>query len=109
MIALLDRRNCDIAGDDRLACTEYVAKHATAGMTGDAAAVDVGVRPCYYPGYADPPHEGTAGSACDAVEVAVEYDHHFMTPLVSSIVDHVPLRGSDRVLSEPLGPCGSGH
>jgi hypothetical protein len=107
--ALTGRTDCDIATDNRIACIEYVAKHATVGLVGDDDAFDVSVRAWYYPDYADPPHEGTAGVACDAVEVSVEYDHHFMTPLVSSIVDHVPLRGSDRVLNEPFGPCGAGH
>lgn len=107
--ALTGRSDCDIASDNRLDCIEYVAKQATAGLTGGGDAVDVSVRSWYYPNYADPPHQGVAGVACDEVEVEVDYDHHLMTPLVSSIISHVPLRGRSRVMNEPFGPCGQGH
>jgi hypothetical protein len=106
--ALTGRTDCDIAEDDRIACIEYQAKEATAGLTDAPDAVDVSMRSWEWPDYDDPPHEDYPGVACDAIEVQVDYDHEIMTPIISAIVDHVPLRGSERVLNEPFGPCGQG-
>jgi hypothetical protein len=100
------RTDCDIAEDDRPACIEYRAKEAATGLNGAPDAVEVSMRSWDWPDYADPPHEDYPGVACDAIEVQVDYDHQLMTPIISAIVDHVPLRGRERVLNEPFGPCG---
>jgi hypothetical protein len=104
--ALTGRGDCDIASDDRLACIEYVTKEAAMGLSGGPAAVDVTVRKWSYPDYADPPTEDSAGVACDNIEVEVDYDHQLMTPIIRSIVPHIPLVGRDRVINEPFGRCG---
>jgi len=104
--ALTGRGDCDIASDNRLACIEYNAKEAAMGLSGGPGAVDVTVRMWAYPDYADPPTEGSAGVACDNIEVEVEYDHHFMTPVISAIVPDIPLSGRERVINEPFGRCG---
>ncbi len=104
--ALTGRSDCDIAPDNRLACIEYHAKEEAVGLSGGPDAIDVTVRKWSYPSYADPPVEGSAGVACDAIEVKVEYDHQFIAPLISSIVPHIQLSGSERVLNEPFGRCG---
>ena len=104
--ALTGRGDCDIAPDNRLACIEYQAKEAAMGLSGGSAAVDVTVRMWAYPDYADPPVEGSAGVACDDIEVQVEYDHQFMTPVISAIIGHIPLSGRERVINEPFGKCG---
>ena len=107
--AITGRSDCDSYSDDRVGCIVETAKDASAGLTGGADAVDVSVRSWYYPNYTDPAHEGVPGVACDQIEVEVDYDHHLMTPLVSAIIDHVPLQGTDRLVNEPFGPCGEGH
>jgi Flp pilus assembly protein TadG len=107
--ALTGRSDCDIAPDNRLACIEYQAKEAAMGLTGGSSAVTVTVRKWDYPAYADPPVEGSAGVACDDIEVKVEYDHQFMTPVISSIVSHIPLSGRARVINEPFGRCGQAN
>jgi Flp pilus assembly protein TadG len=104
--ALTGRGDCDIASDNRLACIEYVAKEAAMGLSGGPGAVDVTVRKWAYPDYADPPVVGSAGVACDNIEVKVEYDHHLLTPVISAIVPHILLAGKDRVINEPFGRCG---
>jgi hypothetical protein len=104
--ALTGRVECDIAEDDRSACIQYKAERATTGLTGAPDDVDVSIRSWAWPDYADPPTEDFAGVACDAIEIRVDYDHHLITPLISAIVDHVPLIGSERVLNEPFGRCG---
>ena len=107
--AITGRSDCDSYSDNRVGCIVEAAKEASAGLTGGAAAVDVSVRSWYYPSYPDPAHEGVPGVACDEIEVQVDYDHHLMTPIVSAIIDHVPLQGTDRLVNEPFGRCGEGH
>ena len=104
--AVTGRSDCDEYADDRVGCIVYQAKQASTGLTGTADDVDVSVRSWSYPAYSDPPAEGSPGYACDAIEVQVDYDHQIMTPLVSQIIDHVPLRGRERVVNEPFGKCG---
>jgi Flp pilus assembly protein TadG len=104
--ALTGRSDCDIAPDNRLACIEYEAKQAAMGLDGGSGAVTVTVRKWAYPAYADPPVEGSAGVACDDIEVKVEYDHQLMTPIIRSLVSHIPLTGRERVINEPFGLCG---
>lgn len=104
--ALTGRSDCDEYTDNRVGCIIFEAKQASVGLTGTPDDVDVSVRSWSYPAYADPPAEGSPGDACDAIEVQVDYDHQIMTPLVAQIIDHVPLRGRERVLNEPFGPCG---
>lgn len=104
--AVTGRSDCDAYADDRVGCIVYEARQATAGLSGTTGDIDVSVRSWSYPAYADPPLEGVPGDACDQIEVEVDYDHHIMTPLVAQIFDHVPLRGRERVLNEPFGPCG---
>jgi hypothetical protein len=107
--ALTGRSDCDIASDDRLACIEYQAKEAAMGLSGGSAAVDVTIRSWPYPDYADPPVEGSAGVACDDIEVQVEYDHQLMTPIIRAIVPNIPLSGRERVINEPFGRCGQAN
>lgn len=104
--ALTGRTDCDAYADNRPGCIIERAKSATAGLQGAPGNVDVSIRSWSYPSYAGPPAEGSPGDACDAMEVEVDYDHHLMTPLIAAIVDHVPLRGKERVINEPFGPCG---
>ena len=106
--AVTGRTDCDEYADNRVGCIVYEARRASIGLTGTTADVDVSVRSWSYPAYADPPVEGSAGHACDEMEVEVDYDHHLVTPLVAQIVSHVPLQGRERVLNEPFGPCGGG-
>lgn len=104
--ALTGRSDCDAYGDNRVGCIMYQAQQATTGLDGAPGAVSVSVESWSYPTYATP-HPGSAGNACDEVEVKVDYDHHLITPIIASIVSHVPLEGRERVLNEPFGPCGS--
>ena len=75
-------------------------------VSGSSDAENVTVRKWSYPAYADPPLEGSAGVACDDIEVQVQYDHQFMTPVIRAIVPHIPLSGRARVINEPFGRCG---
>ena len=104
--AVTGRSDCAEYPDNRVGCIQYTAKGATTGLAGGIDAVTVSVKSWAYPNYADPPTADSAGHACDEVEVRVDYDHHLMTPVISAIVDHVPLSGRERVLNEPFGTCG---
>ena len=104
--AITGRSDCDAAVDNRLVCITYKAQQAAMGLSGSPGAVDVTVRKWAYPDYADPPVEGSAGVACDDIEVEVAYDHQLLTPGISSLVPHIPLTGRDRVIAEPFGRCG---
>ncbi|MGD0766358.1 MAG: TadE/TadG family type IV pilus assembly protein [Dehalococcoidia bacterium] len=104
--AITGRTDCAVAGDDRVACIVNQAKAATTGLYGAPGNITVKIRSWSYPNYANPAQEGSPGNACDEIEVEVDYDHHLMTPIISSIVSHVPLVGRERVLIEPYGPCG---
>jgi Flp pilus assembly protein TadG len=104
--AITGRGDCDIAADNRLACITYKTQQAAMGLSGGPGAVTVTVRKWAYPTYADPPVEGSAGVACDDIEIKVQYDHQLMTPIISSLVPHIPLTGRDRVINEPFGRCG---
>lgn len=105
--ALTGRSDCTDYTDNRIGCITNTAKGATTGLFGAPGNVTVKVRRWAYPSYANPPLENSAGVACDSIEVEVDYDHHLVTPLISSIVSHVSLTGKERVLNEPFGPCGS--
>ena len=106
--ALTGRSDCAGYADNRIGCITNTAKSATTGLYGAPGNVTVKVRRWAYPNYTNPPLENNAGVACDSVEVEVDYDHHLVTPIVASIVKHVPLIGKERVLNEPFGPCGGG-
>jgi hypothetical protein len=101
------RSDCDIAGDDRLACIEYTAEESTHGLSGAPDNVSVSVRSWDYPDYADPPLEGSAGEQCDALEVSVHYDFEFAAPVLANVLGalDVPLVGRERMVNEPFGPC----
>ncbi len=96
---------CDGHATTREGCITYEAQQAAAGLSGAPGAVTVTLTSYDYPNYTVS-HAGSAGNACDEVEVKVDYDHHLMTPLISSIISHVPVQGRERVLNEPFGPCG---
>jgi len=104
--AVTGRSDCAVAGDDRIACIVNQAKTATTGLYGAPGNVTVKVRSWSYPSYADPAQQGSAGNACDEIEVEVDYDHHLVTPIIGAIVSHVPLVGRERVLIEPYAKCG---
>lgn len=104
--ALTGRSDCTGYTDNRIGCITDTAKGATTGLYGAPGNVTVSVRKWSYPAYANPATEGSAGVACDSVEVEVDYDHQLITPIISAIVSHVPLKGKERVLNEPFGPCG---
>jgi hypothetical protein len=97
---------CDGYATTREGCIIYQARDATAGLAGAPAAVSIDITSFDYPGYTVS-HTGDAGDPCDEVEVEVHYDHHLVTPLISSIVSHVSITGKTRILNEPFGPCGS--
>jgi Flp pilus assembly protein TadG len=91
----------------REACIEYVAKQATAGLSGAPGNVTVSVKSWDYPNYADPPTQGSAGQPCDALEVSVNYDFTFAAPIISNVLGrvHITLPGKERMVDEPFGPC----
>lgn len=50
--------------------------------------------------------DGSAGGPCQLMEVAVLYNYHPFTPIISAILpESVPLQGHDRKLNEPWKPC----
>lgn len=104
--AVTGQTDCSGTTNDRVACIAKKAKGATTGLYGAPGNVTVSVKSWSYPSYATV-HPGSAGNACDEIEVQVGYDHHMLTPIISSIVSHVPLVGRERVLIEPFGPCGT--
>ena len=103
--AVTGRSDCNGQATTREGCIIALAGNAAAGLQGAPAAVTVSITSYDYPAYTVS-HAGTAGKACDEVEVKVAYDHHLMTPLVSAIISHVPVQGRERVLNEPFGLCG---
>ena len=105
--AVTGQTACTGTSDDRVLCIQKKAKDATTGLFGAPGNVTVKVRSWSYPAYANPAHEGVPGNACDEIEVEVDYDHHLITPIISSIVSHVPLVGRERVLIEPYAFCGN--
>jgi len=107
--ALTGRSDCDGVPDNRLVCITNTAKEAAMGLSGGSSAVNVTVRKWAYPDYADPPVEGSAGVACDDIEVQVQYDHHFLTPVIRAIVPDIQLSGRERVINEPFGRCGQAN
>lgn len=53
--------------------------------------------------------EGSAGTPCGLVEVAVTYNYHPFTPVVSAMLPEVlQLHGQDRKMNEPWKPCDGG-
>jgi Flp pilus assembly protein TadG len=105
--AITGQIDCTGITNNRVACITQKAQAATAGLYGAPDNVTVKVRSWAYPNYADPAQQNSPGNACDEIEVEVDYDHHMITPLISSIVSHVPLVGRERVLIEPYAKCGS--
>jgi len=101
------RTDCNIAGDDRPACIEYVAKQATVGLTGAPGNVTVTFKSWEYPGYTQQ-HDGSAGEQCDALEVRVDYNFEFKAPIIGAVLGGVelPINGRERMVNEPFGPCG---
>ncbi len=46
------------------------------------------------------------GGPCQLVEVAVVYNYHPFTPVISALMpETIPLSGADRKLNEPWRPC----
>ena len=105
--AVTGQIDCTGITNDRIACITQKAQVATTGLAGAPANVTVKVRSWSYPTYPTPAAEGAPGNACDEIEVEVDYNHHMLTPIISSIVDHVPLVGRERVLNEPYAKCGT--
>lgn len=96
---------CAIAPDDRPACIEFEAMESLVGLNG-ANTATVNVRSWQFPDYADPAAEGSAGGACDLLEVQIDYTHSIVVPLISNITgDQIPLTGRERMLNEPFGTC----
>ena len=100
------RTDCDIAGDDRPACIEYVAKQATTGLSGAPDNVTVSFKSWEYPDYTQE-HSGSAGEQCDALEVSVDYDFQFAAPIIADVLGavQIPITGRERMVNEPFGPC----
>jgi len=101
------RTDCNIASPDRLACIDYVAKEATAGLSGAPNNVTVTVKSWDYPNYYEPPTEGSAGTPCDSLEVRVDYDFQFAAPIISNVLGfvHITIPGQERMVNEPFGLC----
>ena len=100
------RSDCDGAAT-REACIQYVAKQATAGLSGAPGNVTVSFKSWDYPAYANPPTAGSAGQQCDALEVRVNYDFSFAAPIISNVLGfvHITIPGRERMVNEPFGPC----
>jgi Flp pilus assembly protein TadG len=97
--------DCNTYTDSRVDCIKYAATQRTNPLTGSPGNVTVKVRSWDYPSYANPATENSAGEACDAIEVQVEYDFVATTPLVGDIFGALHLTGRERLVNEPFGPC----
>lgn len=112
--AITGRTDCDGVTSDRLACVVQAAEDGTLGLPNGGIGsdlVDVTVTYWEYPNYADPAETG-AGGPCDTIEVEIEYQHHFITPLVKPVMsvlgtDPIVLRGTQRMTNEPWGGCSA--
>ena len=100
------RVDCAISTTDRLACIQYMAKQATAGLSGAPNNVTVTVKSWDYPGYTEE-QDGSAGNACDALEVTVHYDFSFAAPIIANVLGgaHITIPGRERIVNEPFGAC----
>ena len=100
------RTDCNISSPNRLACIEYAAKEATAGLSGAPGNVTVTVKSWEYPGYTVQ-HDGSASDQCDALEARVSYDFQFAAPIISNVLGrvHVTIPGRERMVNEPFGLC----
>ena len=101
------RVDCDMYPDNRQGCIDYVAKEATAGLSGAPNNVTVTVKSWDYPNYYEPPTEGSAGTPCDSLEVRVDYDFQFAAPIISNVLGfvHITIPGQERMVNEPFGLC----
>ena len=88
-------------------CIKETAEDATTGLSGAPGNVNVTANSWEYPDYTTE-HTGSPGEQCDALEVTVDYDFQFAAPIISNVLGSVtlPIRGRERLLNEPFGPCG---
>ncbi len=106
------RSNCDGPTQTRIACMEYVAKHATENINGGGnggTGVTVSFRAWDYSTYSGTGTAAVVGKPCDQLEVTVTYTHHFVTPLLQAVVPGgVTIHGDQRMTNEPFGSCQTG-
>jgi hypothetical protein len=88
-------------------CIRETAEEATMGLSDAPANVTVSFNSWEYPAYTTEV-PGSAGDQCDALEVVVDYDFEFAAPIISNVLGSVtlPIRGRERLMNEPFGPCG---
>lgn len=94
--------DCAGATDNRVACIQYLAKQRTKGLA-NSTDVTVTVRSWDYPDYASPATEGSAGVACDALEVQVDYA--FKPAIFTVLFGSVSIKGRERLVNEPWNDC----
>lgn len=114
--AITGRVDCDGSVTGRDDCIEWVALHATDGLSrGGPGGSDVEVSTrawdydcttgvgCSWP---DPAVDDATGKQCDQIEVIVSYDHKFVLPVLQAIAPGgVTVVGRQRMTMEPFGTC----
>ncbi len=104
--AVTGRSDCDLGSPTRYDCIVRVTEETSGGL--DQGDLSVSIRSWAFQsgGYAATPTDDEPGIQCDNVEVAVDYEYHWITPIISGLFGSVTMAASERLVNEPFGPCG---
>jgi hypothetical protein len=104
--AVTGRSDCDLATPSRHDCIIHITEQTSGNL--DLDDIDVSIRSWAFRagGYASTPTEDDPGIQCDNVEVAVDYDYHWITPIIGGLFGPVEIAASERLVNEPFGACG---
>ncbi len=97
--------DCPEATGDRLTC---ITERAYEGLETlkDSGTAQVSINHYDYPAYTDPAVTNDPGGPCDLLEVAIEYDHQVVVPLIDAITGStINLSTGERMVNEPFGAC----
>jgi hypothetical protein len=104
--AVTGRSDCDVTTPTRYDCIIHVTEQTSGNL--DVGDMSVTMRSWAFQegGYAATPTEDDPGIQCDNIEVSVEYEYNWITPLLGGVFGPVPMTASERLVNEPFGACG---
>lgn len=104
--AVTGRSDCDLGSPTRYDCIVYVTEQTSGNL--DVDSIEVSMRSWAFAsgGYETTPTEDDPGIQCDNVEVSVEYEYQWITPIMGGLFGSVPMTASERLVNEPFGACG---
>ncbi len=111
--AVTDKQDCGGGSLGREQCLIWTVKNATTGLSGAGANASPDVLDISYStlsaksNYTAASTVNPLGEQCDLVDVEVRYKFTFAAPILQSI-GGITLRGSQKMLNEPWGPCPNG-